>query len=493
MNRERVRSGALLLAITAYAALIITIFPSAGTLLYEQCAGDYIIFQTIGSGWLDGKLPYVELFDHKGPLIFAIYSLGIWLCKGKMGVWLLELVFVAASMWMLFLTGRAMRLSLRKCVFGVLMSGILLGLYIEGGGTVEEFSLPFQMLPLLMAVRYLSGNKVTPLTTIAFVSGLCFALTAMIRVNNNIVVCAVVIALSIILIHRREWRTLLLSIAWFLGGLALGLLPFVAYFASHGALDECIYSTFTYNFKYLAAQHDKLGLHGIATFAVTLLSCAIMCVVGARDLLKNRFGRNTLAIMFIMLAAVTALVLVQGGDYRHYFIMAIPAAIATYYYIATHYGRVGVILTTLAVLLPLFGSAGYLARQYRVIKSHVPVSRGWIDPVSRAIIENVPANDLDSVYIAPYRVYYGAYSLAQTGHYPVGTYFFMQPVMCKNSDDIRRRIAESFERANPKWLLTEYPLEDLAFIRDKDRYEIVTTYSEGSGFRGCLYRRRPSQ
>lgn len=34
-------------------------------------AGDTAMFQTIGKYWAEGSLPYVDLWDSKGPLIFC--------------------------------------------------------------------------------------------------------------------------------------------------------------------------------------------------------------------------------------------------------------------------------------------------------------------------------------------------------------------------------------------------------------------------------------
>ncbi len=341
MNKQIINNLGLLLLFALFSAIILIIFPACSTILYPQCVGDYIIFQTIGSGWINGHLPYADLFDHKGPMVFAIYSLGALICKGKLGVWLLELLSVTVSMWMIYQLGRTIGASIKKSVFAVFMSGILLALYIEGGGTVEEFSLPFQILPLLLTTQYLTERPKPALTTIAFCSGICFALTTMIRVNNNVVICGIIIALSIILIKRKEYHVLLSSIGFFLIGLIIGLLPFVIYFLSTGTLEDCIYGTFIYNFKYLAAQHNGIGFHAVATFVFTLLPCVVMCFLGCRNLIKGNSIRNSLVVTWTAVAAVTALVLIQGGDYRHYFIIAIPATACVYYYISAHYARIG--------------------------------------------------------------------------------------------------------------------------------------------------------
>lgn len=47
-----------------------------------------------GSQILKGKLPYLDFWDSKGPLIFYINALGLFIGKGtRWGVWLLEYFF----------------------------------------------------------------------------------------------------------------------------------------------------------------------------------------------------------------------------------------------------------------------------------------------------------------------------------------------------------------------------------------------------------------
>ena len=48
----------------------------------------------------EGKLPYRDLFDHKGPLLYLIQRVGIGLTPGSyIGVWILELISMMISAW----------------------------------------------------------------------------------------------------------------------------------------------------------------------------------------------------------------------------------------------------------------------------------------------------------------------------------------------------------------------------------------------------------
>ena len=57
---------------------------------------DSAIFMLIGKGMAEGKLCYVDLFDHKGPILFFIQALG-WKIGGRTGIWLLECIAMLVS------------------------------------------------------------------------------------------------------------------------------------------------------------------------------------------------------------------------------------------------------------------------------------------------------------------------------------------------------------------------------------------------------------
>lgn len=57
--------------------------------------GDSAQFLTMGKAWYLDKLPYVDMFDHKGPFIFWINMIGYLIAGGeKYGVAVLQMLFL---------------------------------------------------------------------------------------------------------------------------------------------------------------------------------------------------------------------------------------------------------------------------------------------------------------------------------------------------------------------------------------------------------------
>lgn len=65
------------------AVLFLFLFSCTTSPLYEHhpfwFRGDCGIFQEIGVYLIHGGTPYVDLFDHKGSLLWFIQALGIWI------------------------------------------------------------------------------------------------------------------------------------------------------------------------------------------------------------------------------------------------------------------------------------------------------------------------------------------------------------------------------------------------------------------------------
>ncbi|MDR3037228.1 MAG: hypothetical protein LBU31_02300, partial [Coriobacteriales bacterium] len=116
-------------------------------------------FYYIGSQIPEGIMPYRDAFDYHGPLIFLINALGSFL-NGPVGVWWLEIAFLAATLITVFVT-------LNRCV-GIAASFIVCILFaglvaysMEGGNSVEEYGLLFQALGMAGFVDYCVRRQLT--------------------------------------------------------------------------------------------------------------------------------------------------------------------------------------------------------------------------------------------------------------------------------------------------------------------------------------------
>ena len=210
------------------AFLFVFLFSSTTSPLYEHYPfwfhGDSGIFQEMGVCLLQGGIPYVDLFDHKGPVLWFIQAFGIWISP-KWGLMLIQSIFLFFTLiiWYestLLLTEREIP-SIIIPIFGLLF---LLAFY-ERGNLCEEWSLPFISLPIYL---YLKRWKTGPHSkqpifnhTDTFIMGLCVGTIAMIRLNNTAPLIGFALWHFIRCIQQKEYKRMWADVALICGGMVI--------------------------------------------------------------------------------------------------------------------------------------------------------------------------------------------------------------------------------------------------------------------------------
>ena len=133
---------ALLALLCATLALLIA--TTSSPLYAANFWTDTNIYFTIGRGMTRGLMPYRDLFDHKGPLLFMLYALGAAISDTSfIGVFILETLSLAAAVYAgwrtvsLFGGGRLTLLSMP-----ILAAVVCCCTAFTQGGSAEEFALP---------------------------------------------------------------------------------------------------------------------------------------------------------------------------------------------------------------------------------------------------------------------------------------------------------------------------------------------------------------
>ncbi len=438
-----------LLVLTLTCAAVLSLCASESSPFFPDFTSDYAVFRIASEGWLHGGLPYHDLFDHKGPMALLPHMLGLLIWPGKAGVFIVEVIFAVATFEMMYRCGRVLGISDRLNYVSLATGMILLAGLVEGGATVEEWSLPFQALPLLLGLRWLRDTD-RSIVPIAFVSGICFGLVALIRINDNNIICGLCAGIAIILAMYRRYIELAKCIASFIGGIILAILPFVVYFAANGILDEYWYANFTYNIHYRTVWAEPDTFMTLARKILRLTPC-IMAPVAAYFYGKS--SERNILITVTAMSAFTVYAFLPGNGFSHYYLMAMPLGVLAVQ-LTSSMRRAGKLITVAAVCGPV--AAYYCAKPiegYRnIVRRHSEaVHRGRIHPLTPAIEAVIPAAERGSVYI--FGGESAAPALLETGHMPVGKYFFGQIKHFKVDSLICRDIAEQFSAARPLWIV----------------------------------------
>lgn len=173
---------------------------------------DPSVYLYIGQRILEGSTPYRDAWDHKQPLAFFLFAFGQVLTPHSLwGMWWIELVLLGAAA---FLALRLMRSLVPRWVALLSVAAGLLTLAILiWGYSLEELSLPLQILCLLALTRFLQSNRererIGLAAGVGVVTGICFFLKQSLVGAG----AAVGLYLALRMLFRREWGLLRALIA----------------------------------------------------------------------------------------------------------------------------------------------------------------------------------------------------------------------------------------------------------------------------------------
>ncbi len=318
------------LALAGLAAALLDIFENSG-LLRDYPLRDSSVFLYSGQNILSGGIPYRDVWDHKGPLIYLINAAGLLTGDGsRLGVLLIELLFVAGVFLALYRGVEKTWGSLAAFGASVTLLAGLDRLY-DGGNLTEEYALLFQALSVLVLLAYLRQ----PAWQHAAATGLLAALGFLLRPN---LVSTQMLAGGILLLEalrrRRQgsptgWQIL----AALAGGFTAPVLAVFLFFARHHALGDLLDQMIAYNLLYSQNSGISLSEQILIPFNVlknlwiTPLAGAGL-VFGLAGLWKEKDARvqGLLLLGCIDLAAGLVIYNVSGRGFRHYFLNILPAA-----------------------------------------------------------------------------------------------------------------------------------------------------------------------
>ncbi|MBR3051119.1 MAG: glycosyltransferase family 39 protein [Selenomonadaceae bacterium] len=302
--------------------LFLLIFSTSTSPLYDSWGDDSAIFQAVGRGWAEGLLPYVDLFENKGPLIFLIDAIGYSIAP-RVGIFLLQIPAMYLSFLLawrslgLFLSGKV------KIAAAVFMF-VHYAVYTLDGNRTEEWSMLFLMAATYFFLRGLKEEKFSCPPLYGFIYGVGFGACVLLRMLNAAPLCLCAFLSAVFLIQAGEFKTLLKNLLNFCAGAVIVVLPFVIYFAAHGALYDALYGTILLNLNYSAQRGnflmenlDEYTIHIVVHFSPLF----IMIAGGAIEFIKNK-SRVALSTSFI--GAVMLILFMKLSPYQGYYALITP-------------------------------------------------------------------------------------------------------------------------------------------------------------------------
>ncbi len=448
--------------------------------------GDSLIFQTIGKFWTEGALPYVDLWDLKGPLIFFINAVGYFIFGSRIGVCIIEMIAIAVTSIVAYKVFRIKFKPITSTAFSFLAL-FSYTLTFGKGNTVEAYCLPFIALSFYYIIKwtdkYTETNDATHSPFGAFIYGLCFAASFLTRVTNAVAVCVAVAFIVVNLICHKKWLNLLYNALAFIGGAILLIGPFLIYFAAKGALWDMWYGTIAYNVQYTQASTLSEVLKdtmSVVQFIFAYFNSVLLLIVGALMLIFNN-NRRLMGILWTCIATVSIVYFLNTNGYNHYAAIAIPylyvvaVELKNLYDVFSEKGIVkrlcqctAVLTIVVSVIAGALGAKAILSEYYsEYILDNKTLLKG---DVAYELCKQIPGDERDSFisFNGPEGIY------LQIDACPRYRYFIMQDWNSSHDDEMRKEMLAEYENGDAKWVLitTWTELDEIFEILDR-RYEVV--------------------
>ena len=288
-------------------------------------------FFTVGRAMLDGNVPYRDICEQKGPVVYFVFALAALVSKTSFfGVFLIEWMLFSAF---LYVGSGFLRLYYKKA--GALATGVFMllvafsvtvSISFSHGGSVEELSLVMLTLSLFWVLRAVKNWKGVSNANSALIGAfVAIALWSKFTITGFYIgLCA---AYAAIMMRRKAFSALLKNMLFFFVGVFLITAPIMAYFAANGAVDSLFETYFCYN-TVLYPQIGGAGfiaplwniLEGLGTSLAVNGFSSLLLLLGAFALVRRlRAHKSEATILFFSFAMLAASTFIGGKSRFSYY------------------------------------------------------------------------------------------------------------------------------------------------------------------------------
>ncbi len=288
------------------------------------CDTDSSVFITIATVMKNGGMPYVDSFDHKGPLLYFINYLGLMISYYK-GIWFVEFVMNYSTFFFMYKIARLVSDRILS-LFSTLSSVLLMNLYFDSGNLTEEYAMFFIAVSAYIFLDYYINHKITNLRLI--ICGFCLGCVCLLRINMVSLWAVFCVAVLIEMIRQNLWDDIMKLIIPFLIGFLTIILLFIIWLAINNAFSSFFEQYIIFNLKYSSDKETATftarsqSFRFFASEPIVLISAVLsICMCGFNRKIDKTIG----AIYFVYLIVTLLTICLPGRQYPHYGMILVPA------------------------------------------------------------------------------------------------------------------------------------------------------------------------
>lgn len=451
-----------LLLATAFSLVLYTFNSPLG----PGIGSDNAIYLTMGTALAQGYVPYTQIFDHKGPLLFILEAIPQVFAGGysTFAVWIMEVLFLWGC---LLLTAHMTRRLGGNVLLMQLVYLALCAPIVGGGNLSEEYTNLFTLAGLDVMLRAFSGDDGLggadgrklrlPATCMGALSMLCL----LTRANNALALLGATAALALCLLIARRFAPLGACALFFLIGALISAFPVMLWLAHYGqgVLSESIYGSIIHNLMYAETDGGSrihmllFSDYGHYALLIALLACAGAAAMYART------RRIAIPLAMVLGAAgAGAAAFVSHKYYQHYLMLGVPMAALGAAALTSLAGRFSASRQCAvlgAAALCCCAALAVTGQQANAQRSADHRAMQALIPDAQALYAQVPKEERGR--FMAYRVEPKWYVAAQA--LPCMRFYFLQETLAQADPRVMDEIVATFEADPPLWLVIFYNRE----------------------------------
>lgn len=311
----------LLILITA--VIVITIFSKSSFLYPFNDWVDSNCFMTVGKSILQGKVPYLDLFEQKGPLLYCVHAFAAIISSTSfIGVYLIEII---ACYFFLYYSYKILILYTDKNIIYLLP---VLSFFIYSstnfchGDSAEELCLPLLSYALYVGIKLLKFDDI-PSFKESLMIGITSSCVLWIKYSMLGFYIGWIIIPGIKLIKKGKVKELIRMIMVIALGVIITTIPIIIYFLFNDALKE-LFTVYFYNNMFLyndssqsipviTTLHNALNALGLWLDNNKIVALSV--IFGILLLIKDKLIFSNILVLF---AFTSLFVFMNTTSYLYY-------------------------------------------------------------------------------------------------------------------------------------------------------------------------------
>lgn len=318
-----------------YTFFIMLFFTQSSPLFMINNWVDSNAFLTMGKGMANGLVPYRDLFEQKGPLLYGFHAIAYTVSHTTfLGVYILESIAMFVNLILAFKISRLYLNWMPSVIISLFFPLLIVNQNaFVFGDSAEEFAIPFLLTFLYIILKHFTYSPDSPFKwSIYLINGILIGCVFWIKYTLVGAWIGFYLAILFICISKKKFKELVNAIVFTFAGLLLSSIPWFLYFGIHHAIKDLIDVYIKFNLFTYSSQTTipwKL-VNSAIIFGKAFnnnFESKIMIIIGLIAFMftwKYLTNKNQKWILFSSAVFLILGVYFGGREYPYYFLIITP-------------------------------------------------------------------------------------------------------------------------------------------------------------------------